>query len=272
MMYWRLFLELMPRQIQVMFRINFLHIKKWRRVNDQWMWSGLLWPWRHQYLSSALWPCHCIRLHAIRKQHSLSWGWFHHWHGHRNILLWRHLKGRCTSDNNVLGWAVINKHNNNVNQVMRYRVQFTFSLGWLEKVLHNSIETNRIDGVNLFKYLLLYVPWHGLISWLTQNAWHQLMREFVTCVGVLAANISAAIDLIEIIGIGSRRTITNQSLHLIRQLIVYRERHVFGGIRYKVRHKGWAWLYRVEISTSAYFHHLYGRLYIITVRIIDQMC
>lgn len=68
----RVFLRLVPRQIQMVFRVDVLHVEEWRRVDDQRVRRGRL-PRRHQsHLAAVLWPSHSVGLHAIGKQHALA--------------------------------------------------------------------------------------------------------------------------------------------------------------------------------------------------------
>lgn len=54
-------------------------------------------------------------------------------------------------------------------------------------------------------------------------------------VRVLSADIASAVDLIQIV-VGCW-AIANQSLHLIRELVVDGERYVFGRVGHKVRNE-----------------------------------
>lgn len=74
---------------------------------------------------------------------------------------------------------------------------------------------------------------HCLIAGLTQNTRDQLVLERIRpSVSKLTAHVSTAIDLIQIIVVCG--SITDQPLHLIRQLIIYGERYVLRCIRHKV--------------------------------------
>lgn len=83
--------------------------------------------------------------------------------------------------------------------------------------------------------------WHRLIAGLAQNAGYQLVLECIgTAVRVLSADISTAVNLIQIV-VG-RWPITDQPLDLIRQLVVDGKGDVLRRIGYKISNQGRRWL------------------------------